>query len=413
MREQAGWHWRRLLDSPHRLGFFLAMVVLGASALWWAAVQLARSGALGAMPMAVSPSLVHAAVMTFGFFPLFFCGFVFTAGPRWLHVRGPAARELVPAFAAQAAGWLVWLAGSGLDALLAVAGLVLAGSGLLRATLLLVRLVRSSSDEDRVHPVVIAAALGFGSCCILASAAALAFGAPDVARRCVLSGLWGCVAVVFVTAGHRMIPFFQPAPETVLQARGDWAQLALLVGIAALEAIAVWLEQVPARPWHLAQAAVELAVGSTLLWGAVRWAIVKKLGQRLLRMMHTGLAWIALAFALQGATSIAALVTGSRWLPLAPLHALTMGGLGSLMLAMVTRVSAGHAGIPVAADRLVWALFWLLQVATVLRIAASVPGATSQPLLTAAAVLWAGLMAAWAVRYGSTYGRPPAAPRQR
>ena len=31
---RSGWRWQALLLAPHRLGFFLAMVVLAASG-WW------------------------------------------------------------------------------------------------------------------------------------------------------------------------------------------------------------------------------------------------------------------------------------------------------------------------------------------------------------------------------------------
>src|SRR6478609_10920373 len=96
------WLWRRLLLAPHRLGFFLAMVVLAASGLWWAAVQSARLGWVPAIGFSLSPTLLHSAVMVFGFIPLFFAGFLFTAGPRWLGVEGPAARQVAPMLLAQA-----------------------------------------------------------------------------------------------------------------------------------------------------------------------------------------------------------------------------------------------------------------------------------------------------------------------
>ncbi|HKB53814.1 MAG TPA: NnrS family protein [Ramlibacter sp.] len=410
-----GWRWRHLLDSPHRLGFFLAMLVLGVSGLWWAGVQLARSGFVPAVPMAVSPSLVHAALMTFGFFPLFFCGFLFTAGPRWLHVRAPTTRELMPALLAQGAGWLIWLVGSHVHVLLAVAGLALAAAGLLRAAVRFWRLIHASSDTDRVHPTVIAGALALGCACIASTAVALALGADMLARLFVLTGLWGCVAVVFVTAGHRMIPFFTAPPGTVLERGGDWWQLALLVGISLFEAVCVWLADPLAGvgAWHVARGVIEMATGSVLLWGAVAWTFARSLRNRLLRMLHTGMLWIALGLLLQGVTGVLAWRLGSPVLPLAPLHAFAMGGLGSVMLAMITRVSAGHAGIPVAVDHVVWALFWLLQLATALRVAATVPGTPAQALLTAAALVWAGVAIAWALRYGSGYGRPPATTRRR
>lgn len=410
MSDAGRWRWRHLLALPYRLGFFLAMVVLGASALWWAGVQLQRSGVIAPLPTAVPPSLVHAAVMTFGFFPLFFSGFLFTAGPRWLHVPRPDTRELQPAFLAQAAGWLAWLAGSPVSSVLAAAGMMLGAAGLLATVLRFWRLVRASRDQDRVHAIVIGSALSLGSACAAATALATLLQRPDLARLFVLTALWATVVVVFVTAGHRMVPFFSAPPGSAMERHGDWWPLAVLVGIAALEAAGVWLDRV--RWWSVAAGLVELAAAVLLSWQALSWSSTHRLGNRLMRMLHTGVSWIAAALVLQGATAIAS-VFGMPMLPLAPLHAFAMGGLGSLMLAMVSRVSASHGGVPVAYDRVVWRLFWGVQAATVLRVAATIPGAPAQVLLTTAACLWAVLMLAWGLRYGSTYGRPPAAPRQR
>ena len=51
--------------------------------------------------------------MTFGFIPLFFSGFLFTAGPKWLGVAPPEAPQLLLApLLLQAGGWLLWLAGA-------------------------------------------------------------------------------------------------------------------------------------------------------------------------------------------------------------------------------------------------------------------------------------------------------------
>ncbi len=411
----AGWRWRHLLAAPHRLGFFLAMVVLGASGAWWAAVQLQRSGVLPAVDMALPPSLVHGAVMTFGFFPLFFCGFLFTAGPRWLGVPGPTAARLLPALASQAAGWLVWLAGSHVHAMLATAGLVLAASGLLRVTLLFWGLVRASREADRVHPRLAGTALALGCAALVALAVALLAQALPAAHLLVGTGLWGFVALVFVAVGHRMIPFFTAPPGTRLDTVGEWSALWLLAGTVLFEALAVWLQEwLAAVPlWHLTRAVVELAAGGLLLWTAAAWTRASNLKIRLLAMFHAALVWIALALLLQGGAGLRNWSSAQAALPLAGLHALAMGGLGSLMLAMVTRVSAAHSGRPQVADNLVWTLFWLLQAATVLRIAATLPLMPGQPLLTATAVLWAAVVLAWGVRYGSGYGRLATAARQR
>lgn len=403
----SGWHWRHLLLAPHRASFFLAMVVLVASALWWATVQLDRSGAGLGLAYVVSPSTVHAAAMTLGFIPLFFAGFLFTAGPRWLGMPQPTAREVLPSLLAQAGGWLLWLAGSHLHFALALAGLGLCLAGLLAVTLRFWRLIRASEAPDRLHAKAIGVALAIGCASLLGLGASVALGAGAAERLFILTGLWGFVVVVYVAVAHRMIPFFTSSALPLTQLwRPNWV-LGLMLGVAGFEVAAVWLEGLFGLPtaWHLVRGAAELGAGTVLMWLAFAWGLVQSLKVRLLAMLHLGFLWLGIGLALGGLTQLLAVFGDGPALPLAPLHAVTMGCLGSLMVAMVTRVSCGHSGRPLVADNLIWALFWLLQAATVLRVAASVASWPGQALLMAAALLWAIVMTAWGIRYGNWYGR--------
>ncbi len=414
---QPRWHWRHVLVAPHRLGFLLAMIVLAASGAWWFAVQLDRSGLGPGLPYALSPSLVHAAVMTFGFMPLFFSGFLFTAGPRWLHVRGPQAVTIAPALLAYAAGWLLWLAGSHWTRWLAAAGLALAAIGLTMVTIRFARLVMASREPDRVHPIIVGLAFAVGCVCLAGVAASVMLGADALARLFVLTALWGFVVVVFVTVANRMIPFFGASPLAGTDSWADASVLWVMLGAAFFEAAAVWVDAFAGgQPtWAFVRGAVELAASVPLAGLAVSWARVPSLRIRLMAMLHLGFLWLGLSLALSGASQLLGWATGTSLLPLAALHAMAMGCLGSLMLAMVTRVTCGHAGrpAPVVADNLVWSLFLLLQAATLLRIAATVPDWPGQPLLTLAALLWSGLTLIWGGRYGAWYGRPGTKPLQR
>lgn len=404
------WHWRRLLLAPHRLAFFLAMGVLAASGAWWAAVQGARMGWWALPPPAVSPTLLHSSVMVLGFVPLFFGGFLFTAGPRWLGVEGPAARQLAPCLLAQAGGWLLWLAGGHVDATLAAAGLLIAAGGLLVMTLEFQALVRESTVEDRVHARCIVLALVFGSACLMALPLALLAGAASLQRGLVLGSLWGFVVPVFVTVAHRMIPFFTSGALPMAQAwRPFWA-LGLMLGVALFEAGCAWADAFGVSHPALAavRGAVELAGGAMLLWLAFAWGLVQSMKIRLLGMLHLGFSWLGLGLAISGVAQLGQAATGQAVLPLAALHAITMGCLGSLMLAMVTRVSCGHSGRPLVADGFLWTLFLLLQGATVLRITAAVPGVPAQALHVLAALLWGAVMLAWALRQGRWYASPRA-----
>lgn len=408
------WRWRYLLLAPHRLGFFLAMVVLATSGIWWALVQLARSTGWWGMYYAMSPTLVHAAVMVFGFIPLFFAGFLFTAGPKWLGVDAVPAHALRAPLGAQALGWLLWLVGAHWRIGAALAGLALAGAGMAWMAALFVGRLRLSRVEDQVHARVIAAACVLGCTCMAGLWLSLAVGTHALARAFVYTGLWGFVVVVYVTVAHRMIPFFTSSALPMVQAWRPFWVLWFMLGAALMQVLAAWLEWAglstvdAGPPWTLVLGTLQLAVGGILVWLACVWGLVQSLKNRLLAMLHIGFLWLGLAFLLAGASHWLAWRFGMGVLGLGPLHALTMGCLASLMLAMVTRVSCGHSGRALVADRIAWGLFWMLQAAAVLRVAAEVPGIFGVAwtwILPTAACLWAVAMALWGARLGSWYGR--------
>ena len=98
--------------------------MLSASALWWCAVLYA--GALGlSIPWVVAPSTAHALLMSLGFMPLFFAGFLFTAGPKWLGMPEVPARSLLPFVLAYLVGWGMCLVGFHLSTLLAGAAMAI------------------------------------------------------------------------------------------------------------------------------------------------------------------------------------------------------------------------------------------------------------------------------------------------
>ncbi|MFZ2309094.1 MAG: NnrS family protein [Rhodoferax sp.] len=406
-------HWRAryLLLAPHRLGFFLAMVVLIGSGAWWALVQMDRVSVSVALPYVLSPTLVHAAVMTFGFTPLFFSGFLFTAVPKWLRVEPIEAPILLMPLLMQACGWLLWVTGIHVHMFMALAGLALAWSGLARITWLFWRLVWRSQETDRLHARTIGWACLVGCISLGGLLANLVVGATAVALASVLTGLWGFVVVVFLTVAHRMIPFFTSSAMPFINAwRPFWA-LGLMLTAAVFEGGAVWVEidgplHGPMAPvWMLARGTFELLAGGILLWLAQVWGLMQSLKNRLLTMLHIGFLWLGLALVLGGVAQLLGLLQDTPVLSLGSLHALTMGCLSSLMLAMVTRVSCGHSGRAQVADRIVWTLFWLVQLTTLLRITAAAQSGWASWLLLPTAVLWAGTMGVWGVRLANWYGR--------
>lgn len=408
--DRATLRWRpaHLLLAPHRLAFAAACAVLVLGSLWWLWVQLARLGWLPPGPLAVSPSLGHGVLMVHGFMPLFFTGFLFTAGPKWLGMHGPEARHVLPSVALQALAWPLWLLGVHLSAGLAVAALLLAavGQGLAGARFL--RLLHASEAEDTVHARLIALGWTMGSLTLLGLAAGLSVDDTGATGRWLYTALWGFVALVYVTVVHRMVPFFTSSALPLLRLWRPMWVLYVLVATVALKALGPWLTWVglDATAWSAFEGFALLVAGFVLLWLAFVWGLVQSLSIRLLAMLHLGFVWLGLGLSIDGIGQVWGWVSGTPLTPLAALHATTMGFLGSLMLAMVTRVSCGHGGRPLLADRLSWWAFLLLQAATLLRIAAAVAPPPWVGALTATtAGLWLLAVGPWGLRLLNWYGR--------
>ncbi len=419
------WQFRWLLAAPHRVAFAAAATVFGTSAVWWAAALLARGLSL-AWPWALPPATVHGLLMGFGFMPMFFAGFLFTAGPKWLRVPPLEARALVAPLGLQLAGWGVLLLaahglgyvaigeGSGAAEVAGGLGVAAVAFGWSCIGWRFFGLLRTSRVEDRLHARLIATAAACGAFALWSAAIALATGHYGAVRAATLGGLWGYIGLVYLAVADRMIPFFDSSAFPRVAARAPLWLLSLLIALFGLEAALAAADALTGplgAPLLAAQAAVELPVGLLLLGLAVRWGLLRNVRIRLLAMLYTGFVWLGLAFVLAG-LSHTLQAAGAGSLGLAPLHAYTMGFLGSTLVAMATRVSSGHGGRSVAADDFAWALFWLLQFAVVARIAAGVlegiggaAFAAGLPLTIVAAFAWAGACGAWALRYGGWFGR--------
>ncbi len=408
----ARWRASVLTHAPHRLSFFLAIVMLIASGVWWLLVQMDRTLASAVLSYTVAPTLVHSVVMCFGFLPLFFAGFLFTAGPKWLQVEPPSVRVLLPPLLLQATGWLLWLGGSMYYETLAGMGGAAAWLGLTWVCVLFWRLVLRSRASDKIHAYAIAAACTLGCLCLAGAELTMLAVRFDVTRAFVLSALWGFVGVVYVVVAHRMIPFFTSSALPMLAAWRPFWVLHLLLAAMMLKVLEVWvaLLTLPGwldAVWTLLCGLLQLMVGLALLWLTYRWGLVQSLKNRLLAMLHIGFAWIGVAFIVAGGVKCLELITAAAagW-ELAALHAFTMGALGSLLLAMVTRVSCGHSGRMLHADHLVYGLFCLLQLTVVLRMAAALGGSVGAWLLSIAALLWTVVIAVWGGRLCTWYGKP-------
>ncbi len=409
--EDTTWRFRWLLVAPHRLAFFGAAVMLAVSALWWCVQLFARS--LGApVPWSVSPSTAHALLMGMGFMPLFFAGFLFTAGPKWLAMPEVPARALLPQVVAWLLGWSICLVGFHVSSLLVAAGMALVALAWTQLAWKFSCLWHASRAEDKTHAGVVVLASGTGVLALWTMVAGLAGGHDTLVRAATQAALWMFLATVFAAVSHRMIPFFDSSALPMLDAWRPLWLLWILVAVLWLEggfaALNLWLWPAPAGLRWL-QVAIEAPAAALMLWLAIRWGLVHSLKIRMLAMLYGGFVWLGIALALFAVSHTLMALSGDQIsLGLAPLHAMAMGYLGATLFAMATRVSSGHSGRSQAADNTAWALYWVAQLAILLRVVSALwPDAGAVPLLAAIGV-WTVACCGWALRYGSWFGRPRA-----
>jgi uncharacterized protein involved in response to NO len=267
-------------------------------------------------------------------------------------------------------------------------------------------IIRSSRAKDRLHARCVMGFWTVGIASALLFATGLAIHHYGLVAAAAWIMVFGFAAPIYATVAHRVLPFFTSNAVTgIVPWRPNWVLAVLLTAVLVFGAIqlggrADLLGQTQ-RAW-LTLALVGPAA-LALAWLAVRWGLLQSMrgrSLRLLAMLHLGFVWAALSLLLAVVDAAGALLPDlGIQLGSAPLHALTMGFLGGMLFAMATRVICGHGGLALVADDFVWTLFWLLQAATLLRLASPLWSAASGAMTAAAATVWTLVWVTWAVRF--------------
>ena len=331
--------------------FFLAA---GIAALvlvpWWAG-----SFAFG-LPLATAwpPTLWHAHEMLFGFIAAAVAGFLLTAVPSWTGQRGFAGRPLTLLAALWALGRLL-VSSAGLWPLPLVATIDLAFLPAL-AGLVAWPLLRS---RNRNTPLL--AVLGL---LWLANAtfywAVARFDAP-LAARALRIGI-DIVLLLMTVIGGRVIPAFT---SSGLKARGDTGVLHAWRGVTP---VAITLMAAVAivdilGPDSRAAGVVALGAGLVQLLRLLQWRPLRTFGTPLVWVLHLAYVWLPVGLLLKSAALLSGAAIAAFWL-----HALTVGALATMILAVVTRATLGHTGRPLAVSAPIVAAYLLLASAAVVRV---------------------------------------------
>jgi uncharacterized protein involved in response to NO len=190
------------------------------------------------------------------------------------------------------------------------------------------------------------------------------------------------VLVLITVIAGRIVPNFS---ANWLRARG---QTRLPINNTAIDRTTILLTLITGVAASVAPASVitgVLALAAALMHGLrlSRWRGLATSKEPLLFVLHVAYLWMPVGYVLTACS-----VFGWLFPPTAALHALTMGGVGSMILAVTTRVALAHTGRPLHAARLTVIAYCVFTVAVVVRVLSPLSDSGSLALIDLSALGW-------------------------
>jgi uncharacterized protein involved in response to NO len=371
--------------------FFLAASLWSALALalWIVLFTIGRG-----LPSRFNPLSWHIHEMLFGFVLAAIAGFMLTAIPNWTGrtpIRGAALGGLV----------LLWVLGrlACLTSALIPVGLAAAidlAFPFLLCAVAAREIIAARNWRNLAMPAPIGV-LGFADLLMYLESAGFAVP-PGLGWRLGLATIIVLISVI----GGRIIPSFTRnwlvkrgvAGLPAVHGRLDRAALGSLHG-----GLIGWALLPAFRPLGV----LLLLAAALNLWRLVRWRGVATLAEPLLTILHVGYAWVISGAALLGATMLTSAIPQA-----AAIHAFTAGAIGTMILAVMTRVALGHTGRPLEADRATALIYVLVNLAAATRVVGSIASGSFVLLVGISAILWVASFALFTVWYGPMLTAPRA-----
>jgi len=390
---------RLLAAAPHRLLFFVGATNVLAAMLWWTLWLVdARFGVLGLGQPPVFAGWAHAFVMQYQVLTPFVFGFLLTVFPRWMAQPELTRWHYLPVGFGLLSGQVLFLVGLFGFPHLAHLGVINTMAGWIAGCVFLFGPLRGDGFRTW-HAVSAYVALLFGLLGLILFAVFLHGGDAAYAIAMAKIGSFGLLLPIYVTVAHRMFPFFA---GIVVRGYEGWRPLSWLAAIWGFVLLHLAMELTQAvRGFWLAD--LPLA-GLSGFWLWRNWP--RAAAPALLRVLFIGFAWLPLAMLLYAAQSLL-LFADIHALGRAPAHALYIGFFGSLLVAMVTRVTQGHSGRPLQLGRVAAFAFVAIQLVALLRIVAELRADTMLWHVLAAAG-WLLAFLPWVTRSAFIYTTPRA-----
>jgi uncharacterized protein involved in response to NO len=329
----------------------------------------------------------HAYTFIFLIFTPAFLAFLFTTFPRFSATEPIEKEQYMLVFRAFLGGTILFHLGALFSSLLFTLGMLLTFVAHLGATYILFNIHKISKMTEKEDQTWILIAMAFGVLAHLSFI--ISIWIPSFHDFAIETAIYLYLFILIFTVAQRMVPFFSHTPINKHRER-----LKVIIGLLGLH---VLLEMIQNNSSFLVDFLLAYLIGKELY----RWKLPFPNPNPLLWILHLALYWIPVAFMLESFTNIMALSSGTNYLSIG-LHTLALGFFLTMLIGFGTRVTLGHSGNMMHADRLTVILFYWTQVVVVVRTLTSLAAANSWNFIVffdLSVTVWVVLFALWGNRF--------------
>lgn len=372
------------LSQPHQPFFLLAF--LNAIAIMFIFMLSFK----GILPLNMSATDYHAYGFIYLLFTPAFFGFLFTTFPRFSSTPVIEQKLYLKVFALYAIGSTFVILGTLATPLLTKLGMLITFGGHLSGFLILKNIYQKTTIPDTYDLQWITIAMGIG---VMAHALFIISSFLEINMTSFTTeiAIYLYLFLVAFTVAQRMVPFFSHSPIEKHTER-----FKVIVGLLMLHII---LELITTHASFLADFILAYLLGREIY----RWRLPFPNPNPLVWILHIALFWIPVAFLLSSISSLITLINGNSFLYLG-IHTLALGFLLTIVIGFGTRVTLGHSGNMMHANRYTTFLFYWTQVVVFSRILTSLATAFGWDfmiLFDITATVWILLFVAWGIRFFS------------
>ncbi len=365
------------LSQPHQPFFVLAFIN---AVIFMLIFMLSYKGVL---PFSVDIINFHAFGLIYLFFTPAFLAFLFTTFPRFLSTPVVLKSLYIKIFILFVLASISFVIGALFSALLYKIGMILAGLGFLYSYKTLFDIYKKSTVVNKHDAFWILAGASFGIVGITS------FIVTPFTNFSVQVSVYLYLFVLAFSVAQRMIPFFSQC-----RFNKDKNFVKYVVIFLASHVVCELI-------YTNSSFVVDLILAAYIAKELKRWKLPFPNQNPMLSILHIALFWIPIAFLLSAISNATELFSDRSFLAL-DIHSLMLGFLLTVLIGFGTRVTLGHSGNVMFANKLTKFIFIWTQIVVLVRVLVSVVaslGMNFMILFDISVTFWLVLFIVWSWKF--------------